>query len=150
MRGHFSPSSLRPHICVIEATAAQSLASGLYTQLQFGASPIDRGGLADLDNDQILVKRGGVYRISARVILSANITLSVLAVQFGNPLGDLKTLSGVYQSTSSDNVYVGSMLASLQPGDAVIALCFTNDTTSPSTDYIAGISVSALEVEEIR
>lgn len=62
--------------CKLLAAAAQSIPNNITTTVDFAGGTVvyDTAAMADIANDQIVIKRAGYYRLSARIVYNTSAT----------------------------------------------------------------------------
>lgn len=62
-------ANLQAHACEIRRNAAQSIASGAVVPIAFDTVGADNSGLEDIANDRIVIRRAGIYVLTAMASL---------------------------------------------------------------------------------
>lgn len=68
----YRAKDVQPHVCRIYRGTAQTLTTATNTKIQFGTVEYDQGGLADLTNFRVTIRRPGLYKVAGGFNLSVD------------------------------------------------------------------------------
>ena len=152
---------IKPHVATITQTSQQTIANKTLTQVTFDEDTIERGADADHSNNQIVIKRAGLYRITGYIkYVSLDNCCSAAVVMIGiTPDGGSLDY---YKIGTAANWTMGSSAYDKRPApqttfirecavDDVITLYTYQDDGSDEVTLVANNGGKPfLEVEEIR
>lgn len=120
-----------PMTCVMKRTSAQSISSGVWTQVQTTTSVSDpTGQMADTTNGRVVIQRSGNYQCSAYVGMSVVVANTQIAVVKNSAIpSDSPNAWGIFaQNGTSDSFGAVSTFFG----------CSTNDWVAPSIQQGSG------------
>jgi hypothetical protein len=131
----------RRHVCRMSRSTAQSLSNGVETLAQINNTDIDTGGMADITNNRINIKRPGRYLLLAHWGLIGKIDGNATEFVFmrirknGGSTGAAGRSYGAYATGNVDQeVWVSTLEPGLIAGDYIDMTLYHNEGASQNTE----------------
>ena len=69
---------IKPHICILKKTVSQSIPFNTTTKVNWDSVSVDLGGLADLANEYIVIRRKGYYLLNGSINMNYSTNIGYL------------------------------------------------------------------------
>ena len=140
---------IQPHLCMIyQATSSQSISSSSVTKVTMNTTGVNVGGLADLSNNRVTLRRAGNYNIATRTSMGTLVSAGDQHANYTHVNGSTVSLAIVTYQVGPSYV-LNEIFQSLAAADYIEVNVWQNAGSARNTYVVSGHE-SRIILRELR